>query len=186
MNSLILASASPRRAALLKQIGVDFRIIESCYKEPVVCNDDQVEAIALGKAREVGKRYPESLVLGADTLVVCNGEVLGKPQDEQEARFMLAALSGKPHKVVTGVALVHKTREMTAREETMVWMKPLAEKEIDAYIASGEPFDKAGSYAVQGKGAVFVQKVDGCFFNVVGLPLQKTVAMLEEWNYAIW
>jgi len=186
LNRLILASASPQRAALLKQIGLDFQAIKSDYCEPIIHDADQVERVALAKARNIGARFPDDLILGADTIVICAGKVLGKPRDEREAREMLMSLSDKVHKVVTGVALVQGTREISAREETLVWLRKIDEKEINAYVNSGEPFDKAGSYAVQGKGAVFVKKVEGCFFNVVGLPLARTVDLLNKWGFSIW
>jgi septum formation protein len=186
LAQLILASASPRRADLLKQIGIEFRVVKSCYHEPAIHDESQAESIALAKARSVRSKYPDDLILGADTVVICAGKALGKPRDEQEAREMLMLLSGQAHKVVTGVALVQGAREISAREETLVWMRQIEKEEIDAYVASGEPFDKAGSYAAQGKGAVFVQKVEGCFFNVVGLPLARTVALLKEWDFSIW
>lgn len=186
MSQLILASASPRRADLLKQIGINFLVVKSHYHEPAIHDEGQVEGLALAKARSVRSSYPDDLILGADTAVIYAGKALGKPRDEQEARAMLMSLSGQVHKVVTGVALVKGSRELSTREETLVWMRQIEKEEIDAYVASGEPFDKAGSYAAQGKGAVFVQKVEGCFFNVVGLPLARTAAMLKEWNFPVW
>lgn len=186
MNRLILASASPRRAALLRQIGVEFKVVKSNFQEPDINDENEVESIALAKARAVAVKFPDDLILGADTVVICKGKILGKPRDEQEARKMLLFLSGRAHRVITGVALVKGSREISAREETVVWMRHLEKEEIDAYVLSGEPFDKAGSYAVQGKGAVFVQKVEGCFFNVVGLPLARTAALLKEWGFSIW
>lgn len=186
MKELILASASPRRAALLRQIGLDFQVVASDYQEPPVNDEDQVEFLALNKARSVAARYPHAIILGADTIVICRGKILGKPRDEQEAREMLMLLSGETHRVITGVALVQGTREVSTREETRVWMRPLEIDEIEAYIASGEPFDKAGSYAVQGKGALFVERVEGCFFNVVGLPLARTASLLKAWGFPLW
>lgn len=182
MGELILASASPRRADLLRQIGISFRIVKSNYAEPEIINEKQVEEVALAKARSVGSRYPDELILGADTIVICSGKVLCKPKDEQEARAMLKLLSGKVHKVVTGIAFVRCGIELTSREETLVWMRDIEEEEINAYAASDEPYDKA-AYAIQGKGAVFVQKIEGCFFNVVGLPLFKVANILKGWNY---
>ena len=186
MKRLILASASPRRAALLRQIGVDFRIVKSNFPEPQINDENGVEDIALAKARAVALRFPEELILGADTVVICGKEILGKPRDQQEARRMLMLLSGRSHKVVTGVALVKGAKEISAREETTVWMHPLGEEEIDAYISTGEPMDKAGSYAIQGRGAVFVHKIEGCFFNVVGLPLALTANLLKQCGFSLW
>lgn len=183
MDELILASSSPRRADLLRQIGINFRIVKSDYAEPKIINENQVEEVALAKARSVGLRYPNELILGADTIVICSGKILGKPTDEQEARAMLQILSGKVHKVVTGVAFVKGGMELTSREETLVWMREIEEEEISAYAASDEPYDKA-VYAIQGKGAIFVQKIEGCFFNVVGLPLFKVSNILKGWNFS--
>ncbi len=141
-------------------------------------------ALALAKARSVARRLRSAVVLGADTAVVLNGEVFGKPESPEDARRMLRALRGREHEVVTGVALVEAPagRETATAVVTRVLMRAYAEAEIAAYIASGEPFDKAGAYAVQGAGGALVAKVEGCYTNVVGLPLTTARALLAEWG----
>ncbi len=185
MEQLILASASPRRAQLLKQIGIPFKAVGNRYAEPRITDENALTDIALAKARSVSADYPHNLILGADTVVICGNRLLGKPRDEKEARMMLRLLSGRVHRVVTAVALIKGERAAAAKEETHVWMREIEEEEIRAYTASQEPYDKA-VYAIQGKGAVFVEKMQGCFFNVVGLPLHRVVLMLKEWNVSIW
>ncbi len=186
MERLILASLSPRRSELLKQVGIPFQVVESTYREPEVTDEQAVESIALAKARAVHTRYRDALIIGADTVVVCADRIFGKPESEHEARLMLEALSGNVHRVITAVALVRGSREVAVREETLVWMRRIEEDELSAYIATGEPMDKAGAYAVQGKGAVFVERIEGCFFNVVGLPLARLVSMLKSEGVSIW
>lgn len=186
MLDLILASSSPRRSALLKQIKIPFRVVESSYREPCVKGEQEVENIALAKAANVSPSFPESIVLGADTEVFCEGKALGKPSDGQDARRMLQFLSGKTHKVITAVALVQGEKKEVAREETMVTMRKIHPGEIEAYVHSGEAMGKAGSYAIQEKGAVFVEKIEGCYFNVVGLPLVLLTKMLQDFSFSVW
>ena len=175
MAGLYLASQSPRRTELLTQVGIDHTVVSSSYEEPNEGHDSPIEMVkaqALGKARcAVG--IPEGgIVLGADTIVVLDNEVLGKPQDEANARQMLERLSGRSHSVVTGVALLIKGDEVVFHNETKVYFKELAPFEIESYIASGEPMDKAGAYGIQGKGALWVEKIEGSYTNVVGLPVE--------------
>ena len=175
MAGLYLASQSPRRTELLTQVGIDHTVVSSSYEEPNEGCDSPIEMVkaqALGKARcAVG--IPEGgIVLGADTIVVLDNEVLGKPQDEADARQMLERLSGRSHSVVTGVALLIKGDEVVFHNETKVYFKELAPFEIESYIASGEPMDKAGAYGIQGKGALWVEKIEGSYTNVVGLPVE--------------
>lgn len=175
MAGLYLASRSPRRTELLTQVGIDHTVVSSSYEEPNEGHDSPIEMVkaqALGKARcAVG--IPEGgIVLGADTIVVLDNEVLGKPQDEADARQMLERLSGRSHSVVTGVALLIKGDEVVFHNETKVYFKELAPFEIESYIASGEPMDKAGAYGIQGKGALWVEKIEGSYTNVVGLPVE--------------
>ena len=175
MAGLYLASQSPRRTELLTQVGIDHTVVSSSYEEPNEGHDSPIEMVkaqALGKARcAVG--IPEGgIVLGADTIVVLDNEVLGKPQDEADARQMLERLSGRAHSVVTGVALLIKGDEVIFHNETKVYFKELAPFEIESYIASGEPMDKAGAYGIQGKGALWVEKIEGSYTNVVGLPVE--------------
>ena len=175
MAGLYLASQSPRRTELLTQVGIDHTVVSSSYEEPNEGYDSPIEMVkaqSLGKARcAVG--IPEGgIVLGADTIVVLDNEVLGKPQDEADARQMLERLLGRSHSVVTGVALLIKGDEVVFHNETKVYFKELAPFEIESYIASGEPMDKAGAYGIQGKGALWVEKIEGSYTNVVGLPVE--------------
>jgi septum formation protein len=187
MQQIILASASPRRESLLKQIGLDFKVIPSCVEEVVDQDLEPREAVvklADMKARSVSCRYPSAIVLGADTAVCCEGKVLGKPADMNEARMMLEFLSGRTHQVVTGVALRQESRKLAAGEavSTIVRFRHLTEEEIAGYIATGEPLDKAGAYGIQGFGALLVAEINGCYFNVVGLPLSRLPEMFREFG----
>lgn len=186
LKRLILASASPRRAQLLTQIGLRFLAVKSDFLETGICREEDVEKMALAKARRVAQGFPGQFVLGADTAVFCGGKVLGKPRDGNEAMEMLKSLSGQVHSVITGFALIKDDREITGREKTFVRMRPLEDGEIAAYVSSGEPLDKAGAYGIQGRGAVFVEYLEGCYFNVVGLPLARLAAVLKEEGFPIW
>ena len=186
MKRLILASASPRRAQLLKQINQSFKIVKSDYIEPPLSDEKELETVALAKARSVHKYYPGDLILGADTVVVLGTKILGKPRSEAEALAMLQALSGQTHRVLSGIALLQENQVLTAKEETRVWMRSFTETEIHAYIATGESVDKAGSYGIQGQGAVFVERIEGCYFNVVGLPLARLALMFREMGWPLW
>ena len=175
MAGLYLASQSPRRTELLTQVGIDHTVVSSSYEEPNEGHDGPIEMVkaqALGKARCAVSIPEGGIVLGADTIVVLDNEVLGKPQDEADARQMLERLSGRAHSVVTGVALLIKGDEVVFHNETKVYFKELAPFEIESYIASGEPMDKAGAYGIQGKGALWVEKIEGSYTNVVGLPVE--------------
>lgn len=183
---LILASASPRRSALLSQIGLTFEIFPSEIDEPTPEKDftpeEVTQKLASLKARVVAERYSEGLVIGADTLVLFKKQLLGKPKNKADAKLMLSRLSGKSHKVITGMALidVKKKTEKTWSEVTKVYFRNLCNSEIDNYIQTGEASDKAGSYGIQGRGAAFVKRIDGCYFNVVGLPLASLVEKLTD------
>ena len=175
MAGLYLASQSPRRTELLTQVGIDHTVVSSSYEESNEGHDSPIEMVkaqALGKARCAVGIPKGGIVLGADTIVVLDNEVLGKPQDEADARQMLERLSGRSHSVVTGVALLIKGDEVVFHNETKVYFKELAPFEIESYIASGEPMDKAGAYGIQGKGALWVEKIEGSYTNVVGLPVE--------------
>jgi len=183
---LILASASPRRAALLSQIGMTFEVYPSNIQEAEHQHDTSPEVVtqrlASLKARTVAERYTDGIVIGADTLVSFDNELLGKPDNDEHAKQMLLRLSGKCHNVVTGVSLFNlkKGKEKTWAEVTKVYFRNLQQTEIEHYIKSGETSDKAGAYGIQGKGAAFVQRIDGCYFNVVGLPLASLVEQLMD------
>lgn len=180
---LILASGSPRRRELLAQIGITYLVNPSTFDENLVKKKEPekyVEALAVHKAQDVAVKYPGQWVLGADTVVAVDGKILGKPRSKKEAAAMLRELSNKKHSVYTGVALVNNEKVMTKVVETKVWLRRLSEKEIEHYVASGEPMDKAGAYAIQGRAAAFVEKINGSYTNVVGLPLSQVCKMLHK------
>jgi septum formation protein len=184
---LILASASPRRLELLGRLGVPFTVEPSHIPEehPAAPPAEALAAVALAKARAIARRLPPAdaaAVLGADTEVVLDGRLLGKPRDAADAVRMLGELRGRVHEVITGVAVVAGPREETAAVTTRVRMGEYGAAEVTAYVATGEPLDKAGAYAVQGLGAPLVAAVDGCFTNVVGLPLTTTRQLLERFG----
>lgn len=184
-RELILASASPRRRRLLKQIGLKFRVMPSDVNEDQVFHHDpleNVQAIALSKARNVAARVKRGIVIGADTQVLADGDVLGKPDAPEDAVLMLSKLNGRTHRVVTGTALVDAETglEETWVETTLVTFRELSEDEIRSYVGTGEPMGKAGAYGIQGRAAAFVERIEGCYFNVVGLPLAKLVQKLRK------
>ncbi|NLP36889.1 MAG: septum formation inhibitor Maf [Firmicutes bacterium] len=187
MTKIILASASPRRAELLRQIGLDFEVQVSGVSEEGVVDKDPaklVEKLAIAKALAVAKNQPrrEAVVIAADTVVCVDGTLLGKPKDSREAGEMLRLLSGRSHQVLTGIAVVALPvmKVLSQVEKTEVFMRRLSAAEIDWYLTSGEPYDKAGGYGIQGKAAVFVEKIEGCYFNVVGLPLAALWRLLNK------
>jgi len=181
---VVLASASPRRLELLKMMGVaDFAVIPA--KHEMEAGDlppaEAVQQIAFGKAEEVARKCgEEDVFIAADTLVYLDGAPLGKPHDRGDARRMLQQLSGRGHSVFTGVAVIYGERELVSHEETRVFFRRLSPDEIERYVDTGEPMDKAGSYGAQGRGAAFIERVEGDFWNVVGLPLCHLDGMLKE------
>ena len=185
---LVLASASPRRSALLSQIGLTFEVRPSDIVEPphnIHSNNPASEVtqnLALLKAAAVAQHFDDAIIIGADTLVSLDGKLLGKPADDADAFDMLTHLSGTSHEVVTGVALIdaRTEHETVWSETTQVYFRKLHSAEITAYIASGETSDKAGAYGIQGRGAAFVRRIEGCYFNVVGLPLAGLVERLSN------
>lgn len=185
-RDLVLASGSPRRIDLLRSLGFEFRVEPArvgLEDEPLSCCPAEVPLrLAALKAKEVAERFPDSIVIGADTVVILDGEILEKPGDEGEWRLFLRKLSGRSHLVVTGLVLRRKSTalELGGKEETRVRFKELGESEIETYIASGEGKDKAGGYAVQGLGSCLIQSIEGCFFNVVGLPVALLMDMLKK------
>ena len=190
-SRLILASGSPRRAALLKQIGFDFDIIPSevhenldGYKSPVKL----VTSLSMRKAKNVAKKIKRGIIVGADTVVVLDGKQLGKPCDEEEAKDMLRQLSNNEHYVYTGFTLLHmpSRRSISNYEVTRVKFRELSKDEIDAYVKSGSCLDKAGAYGIQDDfGAVFVERIDGCYYNVMGFPLTKFYVTLQKFQKSI-
>lgn len=192
MPTLFLASASPRRAELLGQIAVPFqRVSASIDETPREAEDPAayVERLALEKAQAGLQQLQQdagAVVLGADTAVVLDGRILGKPQDRADALAMLAALSGREHQVLTAVALCSATRSASVVVASQVRFVPISPAQAEAYWASGEPLDKAGSYAIQGLGAVFVAGMSGSYSAVVGLPLCETASLLAEFGIPCW
>jgi septum formation protein len=187
MQQIILASASPRRAFLLKQIGLDFQVIPSSVEEIADSHlepQEMVLKLAKRKAQAVSREYPQAIVLGADTVVCCEGRILGKPRDREEAAEMLYFLSGRVHEVVSGVVLQRLIPESVRGEAvtTRVKFRDLTDEQITGYIATGEPLDKAGAYGIQGLGALLVEKIEGCYFNVVGLPLSRLPDLFREFG----
>jgi len=181
-SPLVLASASPRRKRLLRQIGIPFRTLSSRVKEDLLSRDPLMNArlLAEAKAQAVVQKCAGNWILGADTIVVLNRAVLGKPSDEDEAFSMLRQLSGKEHRVITGFCLVAPDSKKAHSEAvvTRVTFKTLTRREILGYVATGEPFGKAGSYGIQGIGAFLVKGITGSYTNVVGLPLSALVSAL--------
>ena len=189
MMKLILASSSPRRAEVLADAGFTFEAVAAGVDESRRTGEQAeayVRRLAEAKARAVaGGVSPPAIVIAADTVVVMDGEVLGKPASAEDAGRMLRRLSGRTHQVLTGLAVL-RIPGGAARVEiemTQVTFAPLAEAEIEAYVTSGEPLDKAGAYAIQGRGGRFVARVEGCYFNVVGLPLARLYRILREMGW---
>ncbi len=179
--NVILASASPRRQELLRYIVPDFKVIPADVDESIPENidvSDVAQYLACKKAEHIGKIYPDSLVIGSDTVVVVGDEILGKPSDEKEAYDMLSKLSGKVHRVITGVCLVQGDRKESFSQETKVRFYELDESEILGYIKTGDPMDKAGAYGIQGEGCVLVEGIEGDFFTVMGLPVARLKRVL--------
>ena len=186
--TLILASASPRRRELLATLNLPFRVMPAHIDErhhAAEPPESYVVRLARQKAEQLAEQFPSAWVLGADTVVILDQHILGKPADAATARAMLSSLSGREHTVMTGVAVVQRGRRLVQCDvvRTRVRFRTLQAAAIEAYIATGEPFDKAGAYAVQGVGGQFVAALEGCYNNVVGLPLQRTLALLQAAGY---
>ncbi len=184
LPNIILASKSPRRANLLKQIGLEFEVYPSEIEEPQITESPAiaVQELALTKARTVAAKFNAGIILGADTVVVIDGEPIGKPENDAHALKILTRLSGNRHEVITGVALINikQKNEVVWTEKTAVYFRTLHQSEILAYIRSGESSDKAGAYGIQGRAGVFVERIEGCYFNVVGLPLASLTVQLRR------
>jgi septum formation protein len=187
---LILASSSPRRRQLLEQIGLTFTVESSDLDErlqPGEAPAKYVQRLAVEKAQAIFDRHRNDdysgdplIVLGADTAVVLDGEVLGKPADQADARRMLELLAGRTHQVLTGIAAVSRTGMVSEVEITQVFFDLIEEHELVQYLMSGEPMDKAGAYGIQGYAARWIPRIEGCYFNVMGLPLARTIALLAR------
>jgi septum formation protein len=187
-KKIVLASQSPRRKWLLEQIGLEFEIIPSNFDENIEnkkFSKKLIESIAYEKAKEVAKRVPNDvLIIAADTVVIFKNQILGKPLDEEDAHKMLEKLSNKTHEVITSIAIIDKQEDKTLINSKIskVKFKKLSEREITDYIKTGEPMDKAGSYGIQAYGSLFVEKIDGCYNNIVGLPLNMLSEMLKSFG----
>lgn len=190
-KALILASNSPRRRELMRQIGLDFRVDPADVDESVFPGESPegyAVRVALDKARAAAARAGTGIVIAADTIVVLDDEILGKPADPGDAERMLKLLSGNVHRVITGLAVMDAAtgKVLTRTSITRVWFRSLAPREIISYIATGEPLDKAGAYGIQERGALLVDKIDGCYFNVVGLPLSLLGELLLSFGVDVF
>jgi septum formation protein len=190
MRTIILASASPRRKELLEKTGLKFKVDESGIEERVaegLTPHAVAKFLSREKARDVARRHKDCLIISADTIVVLKGKVFGKPKNEGESKMMLNALSGRAHYVISGFTILDTLsgKEISKTVETKVFLKRLDADEIDAYVRSGEPFGKAGAYGIQGLGSVMIRKIEGDFFNVVGLPLNALAENLKKFGIRI-
>jgi len=184
---IILASASPRRSGLLQQIGLEFEVIPANIKEDIninISHEELVKKLAEEKAENVAKRLKEGIVIGADTIFVLGKERIGKPKNKKDAIRVLKRMSGKMQEVYSGVAIINaKTgKKVVDSEITKIKVRKLSDEEIEHYVNTGEPLDKAGAIAIQGLGAIFVSKIDGCSSNVVGLPLYNLYKNLKKFG----
>lgn len=184
--ALILASSSPRRAELLRRLGLRFTIVPADIDETYLPGEppaEHAERLAREKAEAVARRLPEALVIGSDTIVVVDGNVLGKPRDAEAADRMLASLSGREHEVCTGVAVASGGSVISSLERVRVTFRHLSDAERRQYIETGEPMDKAGAYGIQGFGSAIVESIEGDYFSVMGLPVVRLLALLEKAGY---
>lgn len=190
MRRIVLASASPRRRELLRQTGLQFEVEPGGYDEamPGACGPEAMaRGLSLGKARAAAEKHADAIIIAADTLVVLDSRVFGKPQSDARAREMLRALQGRTHCVVTGFTILDtgSGRVVTRSVETRVHLRKLTLSQIDAYVGTGEPQDKAGGYAIQGRGAVLVDRIEGDYSNVVGLPLAALAQSLRGFGVEV-
>ncbi len=191
---IYLASTSPRRQKLLRLLGINFEILKPKFIEPDIhitfTPQKFARTMAFLKSLSVlrNKKIKSGLIIGMDTAVIIGNHILGKPRNTREAKQMLKLLSGKTHQVITGVCVIKlpTVKIVTDAEATFVSFRKLSDREIDAYIATSEPFDKAGAYAIQGKAATFVKKVRGCYLNVIGLPINLLLSLLYQSGWEHW
>lgn len=190
-KEIILASNSPRRIYLLKQMGIDFKVVSPNVEEegngekrsPV----EVVKKNAIMKVQKVAEDYRNAIIIGADTVVVIDGEIIGKPTNEKDARRILRKLKGRYHFVFSGIAVMETPEDklLVSVVRSKVKMRDYSEEEIERYIATGEPMDKAGAYGIQGKGALLVEKIEGDYYNIVGLPLVRLNSLLNRLGYSL-
>lgn len=191
---LILASSSPRRQELLRNLQLQFEVQVSQADEtvdPALSPEEVVQELAKRKAKAVALNQDQALVIGADTVVVLDGQILGKPRDPSDAISMLTRLQGRSHFVYSGIALIEVkkgniTRELTSFAKTEVWMRSMSPEKIKWYVDTKEPLDKAGAYGIQGFGACLIEKINGCYFNVVGMSLSLLDQMMEQMGYPLF
>jgi septum formation protein len=186
-KTIILASTSPRRRELLRQIGIEFTTDPADVDERVLSEErpeDYAVRVAREKAKVVAQRASAALIIAADTIVVLGDTILGKPVDAADAERMLGMLSGRMHRVLTGLVVMDSAtgKVLTRLADTRVWFRDLSAEEIHAYVTTREPLDKAGAYGIQDKGALLIRKIEGCYFNVVGLPLALLAEMFAEFG----
>jgi septum formation protein len=182
-RKIVLASQSPRRRELLTQIGVAFTVVTADIDETPFPGEDHrtyTQRLAEAKARAVLQRHPESIVIGADTTVEVDGELLGKPSHADDAARMLRLLSGRAHQVTTGIAVLMRDATHVTAETTNVFFSAMSDEEIASYVATGEPMDKAGGYGIQGRAAQWIPRIEGDYNNVVGLPVARLAAILKQ------
>jgi septum formation protein len=189
-RKIILASASPRRKELLEKIGLKFTVDPSDFREDLRSDlkpEGLAKYLSIGKASSIALKYPDAIVIAADTIGVLRGKIIGKPHTEEQARHMLLTLSGKSHRVITGFTIIDSAsqKSITRIVETRVYIKQMSLMEIFHYVQTGEPLDKAGAYAIQGLGSVIVKKIVGDYYNVMGLPLNSLVESLKEFGVNI-
>nr|WP_300002052.1 Maf family protein [Tissierella sp.] len=186
MKPIILASSSPRRKEIFDRYNFDYKIIKQDIEE-IVTEEDTPEQLVMSlsfrKAHSIAKSNPKAIVIAADTVVVYRGKILSKPKDKEDAFRMLESLSGETHEVITGISIINEetNTKIVDWEKTKVKFRELNKATIETYISSGEPFDKAGSYGIQAIGALLVEKIDGCYLNVVGMPLVKLDKLLNKY-----
>jgi septum formation protein len=190
MKTIILASGSSRRKVLLEQIGLKFKVEPSNYEEDIKSGIEPhkiAQRISLEKAEIVASKHKNAIVIAADTFIVFGGQILGKPRTENEALKMLETLNGKSHSVITGFSIMDTAKNKTLSKsiETKVYVRKLTSAEINTYVKSKEPLDKAGAYAIQGLGSVIVERIEGDYFNVMGLPLSALTEALKEFGINI-
>lgn len=191
MKTIILASASPRRKEILKITGLKFKVDASDYEENLnlKLNPHELARFLSGeKAKKVSHKYKNALIIAADTFIVFKSKILGKPHTEKEAKKMLNSLNNRAHSVITGFTIIDtgNKRKISKSVETKVWFKKLSQKELDSYVKTKEPLDKAGAYAIQGIGALLIRKIEGDYFNVIGLPLSDLTENLKKFGiYAL-
>lgn len=190
MQQIVLASKSPRRIELLKELGLKFITYSPDFKEKtrlensVKTPEKLVLHNCLGKAREASNHFKDAIIIGVDTIGVSNGHILGKPVNKEDAKRLIRLISGTTHSVISGVCVINTKsgKTLSATAETLVTMEKIDEKDISAYVESGEGDDKAASYAIQGKGALFIKGIDGDYFNVVGLPIYTLKKLLKTFK----